>query len=96
MPAKTPEDICRLFQHYMAEGDLDSLLSVYDPDAVFLNRAREVTKGRQGLRRELAPLAATKARFDFTIEQIVQTGDIALNAHEVDGVEPAANNRACD
>ncbi|MGH8567969.1 MAG: hypothetical protein ACREXU_08085 [Gammaproteobacteria bacterium] len=57
MPARSPEDICRLFQHYMAEGDLDSVLSVYDPDAVFLNQAREVTKGRHGLRQELAPLA---------------------------------------
>jgi hypothetical protein len=28
MPAKSPEDICRLFQHYMAEGDIDSVLSL--------------------------------------------------------------------
>ena len=62
MPARTPEDICRLFRHYMAEGDLDSVLSTYDPEAVFLNQAREVSKGRDALRRELAPLAASKAR----------------------------------
>ena len=37
MPAKSPEDICRLFQHYMAEGDIDSVLSLYDPEAVFPN-----------------------------------------------------------
>lgn len=81
MPAKTPEDICRLFRHYMAEGDLDTVLSVYDPEAVFL-----------GLRRELAPLAATKPRFDFTIKQIVQAGDIALMHTEwtVSGPQPMA------
>ena len=78
MPADTPEDICRLFQHYMAEGDIDAVLSLYDPEAVFLNRAREATKDRRGLRQELAPLVALKPRFDFTIKQVIQTGDIAL------------------
>jgi hypothetical protein len=32
MPAKNPEEICHLFQRAMAEGDLDSVLSVYDPE----------------------------------------------------------------
>ena len=30
MSAKSPEELCRLFQKYMAEGDIDSVLSVYD------------------------------------------------------------------
>lgn len=45
MPAKSPEEICRLFQQYMAEGNIDSVLSVYDPEAVFLNESGDV-KGR--------------------------------------------------
>ncbi len=90
MPAKGPEDICRLFQHYMAEGDLDSVLSVYEPEAVFLNQSGEVTKDRQGLRQELAPFAARKAIFDFNIKQVIQTGDIALMHTEwtVSGPKP--------
>jgi ketosteroid isomerase-like protein len=52
MPAKSPEEICRLFQQYMAEGDIDSVLSVYDPEAVFLNQSGEVKKGEDGLRQE--------------------------------------------
>jgi ketosteroid isomerase-like protein len=78
MPAMNPADICRLFQQYMAEGDLESVLSLYDPEAVFLNQSGEVTKDREGLRGELTPRAAMKARFDFTIKQIIQAGDIAL------------------
>ena len=77
MPAKRPEEICRLFQQYMAEGDLDSVLSVYDPEAVFLNQSGEVKSG-EALKQELAPLAAMKAIFDFNIKQVVQSGDIAL------------------
>jgi ketosteroid isomerase-like protein len=78
MSAKSPEEICRLFQQYMAEGDIDSVLSVYDPEAVFLNQSGEVKKGEAGLRQELAPFAARKAVFNFDIKQVIQSGDIAL------------------
>jgi ketosteroid isomerase-like protein len=78
MSAKSPEEICRLFQQYMAEGDIDSVLSVYDPEVVFLNQSGEVKKGEEGLRQELAPFAARKAIFEFNIKQIIQSGDIAL------------------
>jgi len=78
MPARSPHDICRLFQQYMAAGDLDAVLGVYDPEAVFLNQSGEVTHGMGGLRQELAPFAAMKASFNFTIKQVIQAGDIAL------------------
>ena len=78
MPARFPEEICRLFQQYMAEGDLDSALSVYDTEAVFLNQSRELKKGSEALRQELAPFATVKATFDFNIKEIIQSGDIAL------------------
>jgi ketosteroid isomerase-like protein len=76
MPAKSPE-ICRLFKLYMADGDVESLLSIYDPEAVFLNQSGELRKG-DGLREELAVLAEAKAQFDFNIKQVVQCGDITL------------------
>ena len=62
----------------MAAGDIESLLNVYDPDVVFLNQRREVKQGHQQLREELAPLAAARATFDFSIKQVIQSGDIAL------------------
>jgi ketosteroid isomerase-like protein len=78
MSPKTPEEICCLFSQYMAEGNLESLLALYDPEAVILNRAREMKKGHQGLREQLAPNAAARTRFEFRIKQEIQAGDIAL------------------
>jgi ketosteroid isomerase-like protein len=78
MPARSPEEICDLFQQHMGAGDIESLLSLYDPEAVFLNQSREVKSGSYGLRRELAPMAARKINFTFKINQIIRTGDIAL------------------
>ncbi|HVO94471.1 MAG TPA: nuclear transport factor 2 family protein [Terriglobales bacterium] len=62
MPAMTPEEICQLFQYSMAESNLEAVLSVYDPEAVFLNESCEISKGREGLRQALAPLAEDKVR----------------------------------
>ena len=78
MPANTPEEICSLFKWYMAKGELASLLSLYDPEAVFLNESGEVKKGRDEIKEQLAPMAAAKARFDFDIRQVIHSREIAL------------------
>ena len=78
VPAQTPEQICELFQQYMAAGDVESLLGIYDSEVTFLNQSRQPRRGRDQLRQELAPLAAAKTRFDFSIKQVIQSGDIAL------------------
>ena len=75
---RNPEEICELFKQYMAAGDIESLLSVYDPEAVFLNQERELKHGMQELRNESASLAAARAKFDFSIKQIIQSGEFAL------------------
>ena len=78
MSAQSPEEICSFFQRYMAAGDLDSVLSLYEREAVFLNASGEMRRGEQELRRELAPMAEAQTQFDFKIRQIIHAGDIAL------------------
>jgi ketosteroid isomerase-like protein len=78
MPANNPEEICSLFQKYMAAGDLESLLTLYEPEAVFLNQSREIKRGRDELRQDLARFATARAVFDYSIQQIIQSGEIAL------------------
>ena len=78
MSARKPAEICGLFKQYMAEGDMDGLLSVYDSEVVFLNQAGEAVKGKQELRQQLAHFAAARARFDFNVIQVIESGDIAL------------------
>ena len=82
MPASSPEEIGRLFRRYMRDGDIDALLTLYDPEAVFFNRARQVRKGADALREELAPFAAVRAVFEFNTREIIQSGDIALIHNE--------------
>jgi hypothetical protein len=56
MPAKSPEEICRLFKLHMAEVDLKTILNLYDPQTVFLNHAREAKSG-EGLKSRGGPLS---------------------------------------
>lgn len=90
MPAKDPKDICLLFQQAMADGDLESALNLYDSEAVFVKQTGEVTKGKQALKAELAPLAGRKPRFVYNVKQVIETGEIALMHTEwnVSGTEP--------
>jgi ketosteroid isomerase-like protein len=77
----------------MAEGDFDGLLSVYDPEVVFLNQAGELIKGKQELKQELYRFAAARARFDFDIAQVIQSDDIALMHHPVEYLRTSADIR---
>src|SRR5262249_40621050 len=55
MPARTPEETCRLFREAIRKGDLESALAIYDPEAALLNRDGVIKEGAAGLREELAP-----------------------------------------
>lgn len=76
--ANSPEEICKLFRKHMANGDIEALLSVYDDEAVFMNKTGELKTGREGIREELMPFAKQKANFSYQIKRVIQSGDIAL------------------
>ena len=78
MAASNPAEICQLFQQCMRQGDIESVLTLYDRNVVFMNQAGEEKRGADALRYELAPLADKRASFDFSIKKIIQTGEIAL------------------
>jgi ketosteroid isomerase-like protein len=78
MPAQIPEEICHLFKQYMADGDIESLRNLYDPEVVFVNQSGELRKGWEGLKNELVPFASARAKFEFRSIEIVQSGDLAL------------------
>ena len=78
MAAKSPQEICSLFKRYMGEGDIDSLIDLYDHEAVFLNREGQFRKGLEAIREELTPFARMKTVFDFKIKQVIEADNIAL------------------
>ncbi len=75
MNAKTPEDISRLFQKRVAAGDVDSVMELYDPEAVFVD---EKGRSTRALGEVLAQLMATRPQMTFRTFRLVETDGIAL------------------
>ena len=90
----SPEEVHALFCRFMREGDLEALLTLYDDDAVFCNRAGELRVGRDALREELRPLASAKTEFRFRILRKIATDDVMLvhARYEMGGPEPQSGH----
>ncbi len=88
----SPEDWWPLFQRAMHDGDLDAVLRLYEPGAVFATATGEILTGHAELRTVLGPLATAKADFQFTIRKIIQTGDLALIHSDVRTTRPQATS----
>ena len=96
MQAKSPEEICGLFQESMAQGDIDGLLSLYDPEAVILDESGEVKKGREGLRQNLVPFRGGQGSFRIHDQADRSDGEHCVDAHQVECVGPADDDSVCD
>ncbi|MEV4127253.1 nuclear transport factor 2 family protein [Nocardia sp. NPDC049707] len=76
--AETPEQLAELFVERLAAGDLDGLVELYEPAAVFApNPALEVG-GSATIRERLAGYVEAGARITLDARRIVMAEDIAL------------------
>lgn len=76
--ARTPEDVHRIWTEYFRAGDLDGLLSLYEPDAAFVAQSGAYVSGRRAIREVLAGILAVRRTFEIEIGRAIQTGDVAL------------------
>ncbi|MGH2714093.1 MAG: YybH family protein [Thermoleophilaceae bacterium] len=92
MTASTPapEDTIRRFSALLAEGDLDALVDLYEPEAAFLPRPGEEVSGREEIREALRPFLALDPRMTGAIERVLVAGETALVANRwtLTGTQP--------
>jgi uncharacterized protein (TIGR02246 family) len=79
-PARTPEDGDRIFMNAIARGDVETIVALYEPDAVFIRANGMRAHGHAEIRAAVAELAALKAKYE--IHDIVTVlsggGDVAV------------------
>jgi ketosteroid isomerase-like protein len=92
MEPMSPEDWWPLFQRAMHDGDLDVVLRLYEPGAVFASATGEILAGHDALRTVLGPLANARADSQFSIRKIIQNGDLALVHSDVRTTRPQATS----
>jgi ketosteroid isomerase-like protein len=78
MPARSPEDLDRLFESAMNAGDLDALVALYEPRATLSPEPGTVVTGTPALREALGGFVAAKPRITLKPRLVAQSGDIAL------------------
>lgn len=76
--ARTPEEVHELWREYFVAGDLDGLLSLYEPDATFAAQTGASVTGTAGIREVLASFLAVRRTFEPEIGRALRSGDIAL------------------
>lgn len=83
MTAKTdtPGGTVEHFSELLGEGRVEDLLGLYDEDAAFVPELGRVVTGRASIRDELEQLAALDPRMSGSVEQVLQTGEVALVAY---------------
>ena len=77
----TPEPLLELFGQCVRAGDLDGLVALYAPDAVFIpSPGAPVLTGRDAIRNALAGLLGLKPTMNFKVRQTLMVGDTAKNS----------------
>jgi uncharacterized protein (TIGR02246 family) len=81
MTARTPEATIQRFSELLADGDLDSMVALYEPDATFAPQPGESVSGRDAIRAALSGFLAVKPRMTGQVEKVLCAGDTALVAN---------------
>lgn len=82
MTATSPAHLMSLFAERVAAGDVDGLLALYEPGAVFEPELGTVLRGTDQIRPALAELAALTPAIEYSAEpDCVIVDDIAIVAN---------------
>jgi len=73
--ATSPEECDRLFVEHVNAGDLDALLSLYEPTCSMVRRDGGLARGHAEIREVLDRLIAMRARMSTEIVKVVAAGD---------------------
>ena len=74
----TPDAVLQSIVDGINAGDLDSLMTLYEPDAVFATQPGKLTNGLPGIREALSNFVAAKGRLDLKVTRVLAAGDVAL------------------
>src|SRR5262245_19479234 len=104
MPARTPKQCDDLFARYIAVGDVDAVVDLYEPQACLLLENGTVARGTKAIRKAIAMFATMKPRFRMNVKRVVKAGadlavlynDWSLAATRADGRRFAESGRATE
>ena len=78
MPTGTPEEVLKSIVDGINTGNLDVLMTLYEPDAAFAAQPGSLKHGLSGVRESLAGFIAMKGTLDLKVKGVLEASDLAL------------------
>jgi len=80
MPARTPDEVDRLFAQNLNAGNLDALVGIYEPQATLMPSPGTLVSGTAAIREALSGFLAGKPKMTLTAKVVAQSGDLAVTS----------------
>jgi uncharacterized protein (TIGR02246 family) len=74
----TPEQVLNSIVEGINAGNLDALMTLYEPQAAFATQPGELSRGMHGVREALAGFVALSGTLDLTVTRVLEVADLAL------------------
>ena len=74
----TPEQVLKSIVDGIDTGNLDALMSLYEPEAAFATQPGSLSHGLPGVREALAGFIAMKGKLDLNVTRVLEANDLAL------------------
>ena len=80
MSTATPEQLLHAIVDGINNGNLDALMSLYEPEAAFASQPGSLAHGATGVRQSLAAFIAMKGTLDLKVTRVLEAGGLAFVA----------------
>ncbi len=80
MSMGTPEQVLKSIVDGINAGNVDALMRLYEPEAVFATQPGSLNRGLPGVREALAGFIAMKGTLDLKVTRVLEASDLALVA----------------
>ena len=78
VPRDTPEKVLQAIVDGINGGNLDALMTLYEPEAGFASEPGNLALGHSGIRESLAGFISMKGTLDLKVTRVLQASDLAL------------------
>ena len=75
---ETPEQVLKSIVDGINTGNLDALMLLYEPEAVFAAQPGIFTQGLAGVREGLAGFIEMKGKLDLKVTRVLEASDLSL------------------
>ena len=74
----TPEQVLKSIVDGINTGNLDTLMTLYEPEAAFATQPGDLSHGLPRIRQALGGFVAMKGELDLDVKRVLEVGDLAL------------------